>query len=595
MRKLIAVLLVAACSCLAHAQPQPHVVDSIKSEIEKAGTDKKKVELLGYLCRTLMNVNLADADKYGQEMIRVAEGSRDRQLMVDAFMANGERYSYLAGRKDNIEKSTSYYTKALELARQNKMDKQMVKAYLKLSEVTRYIPDAAKALDYCNQAYSYIGTLKDDSLTSQVHFEYGSVFLLKNDKLLALRNFMAALRIAEDLKNNNLLRLGYVKLASFYADIEDYDKAVDYRVKALEKLDDIKTGQTPYNKVQDLTQIGDLYAYKKNYEMSMSYYERALSLADELKFEPIKAIIYRSIINNYLADNKPQQALDYFNSHPALRNFLESLNFGYFIDQSYGYIYTRLGKYDSAEYYYKRVAPFFENSVSIANQYSYNYQLGLLYSKKGDIAKAITFFNKAKEFGDKIGRLDQMSEVAIQLDSLYRRQGNYQQALHFLSLNFQYKDSLEKLGRERDLMTVEVADEQQRQERIAREKLELKQKRDNIQYLLITIGIAALFVIMVMMGMFRVSAATIKMIGFFAFLMFFEFIFLIFKKNIYAITQGEPWKDLLFMILLAAILLPLHHWLEHKVIHYLTSHNRLTASGQGLVKRVLKRKKQEAK
>src|SRR5690606_5389724 len=270
-------------------------------------------------------------------------------------------------------------------------------------------------------------------------------------------------------------------------------------------------------------------------------------------------IIYRSIINNYLADNKPQQALDYFNSHPALRNFLESLNFGYFIDQSYGYIYTRLGKYDSAEYYYKRVAPFFENSVSIANQYSYNYQLGLLYSKKGDIAKAITFFNKAKEFGDKIGRLDQMSEVAIQLDSLYRRQGNYQQALHFSSLNFQYKDSLEKLGRERDLMTVEVADEQQRQERIAREKLELKQKRDNIQYLLITIGIAALFVIMVMMGMFRVSAATIKMIGFFAFLMFFEFIFLIFKKNIYAITQGEPWKDLLFMILLAAILLPLHH------------------------------------
>src|SRR5690606_232180 len=118
---------------------------------------------------------------------------------------------------------------------------------------------------------------------------------------------------------------------------------------------------------------------------------------------------------------------------------------------------------------------------------------------------------------------------------------------------------------------------------------------DNIQYLLITIGIAALFVIMVMMGMFRVSAATIKMIGFFAFLMFFEFIFLIFKKNIYAVTQGEPWKDLLFMILLAAILLPLHHWLEHKVIHYLTSHNRLTATGQGLVKRVLKRKKQEAK
>lgn len=93
--------------------------------------------------------------------------------------------------------------------------------------------------------------------------------------------------------------------------------------------------------------------------------------------------------------------------------------------------------------------------------------------------------------------------------------------------------------------------------------------------------------------MFRVSATTIKMVGFFSFLMFFEFIFLIFKKNIYGFTNGEPWKDLLFMILLAAILLPLHHWVEHKVIHYLTSHNRLTSSGSSLKERFFKKKKAE--
>jgi hypothetical protein len=82
------------------------------------------------------------------------------------------------------------------------------------------------------------------------------------------------------------------------------------------------------------------------------------------------------------------------------------------------------------------------------------------------------------------------------------------------------------------------------------------------------------------------------MIGFFAFLMFFEFIFLIFKKNIYSITNGEPWKDLLFMIGLAALLLPLHHWLEHKVIHYLTSHNRLTSAGHHIKRRLFRRTKE---
>lgn len=48
------------------------------------------------------------------------------------------------------------------------------------------------------------------------------------------------------------------------------------------------------------------------------------------------------------------------------------------------------------------------------------------------------------------------------------------------------------------------------------------------------------------------------------------------------IPHGEPWKDLAFMIGLAAILVPLHHWLEKKVLHYLTSHNRLTAAGRHL-------------
>ena len=111
----------------------------------------------------------------------------------------------------------------------------------------------------------------------------------------------------------------------------------------------------------------------------------------------------------------------------------------------------------------------------------------------------------------------------------------------------------------------------------------------------ITIGISALFVLLVVFGMFKVSTSTIKLIGFFAFIMFFEFIFLLFKKNIYSFTHGEPLYDLAFMIALAAVLVPLHHWLEHKVINYLTSHNRLTASGKTLMSKVFTSKKSDQK
>jgi hypothetical protein len=45
------------------------------------------------------------------------------------------------------------------------------------------------------------------------------------------------------------------------------------------------------------------------------------------------------------------------------------------------------------------------------------------------------------------------------------------------------------------------------------------------------------------------------------------------------------------MIALAALLVPLHHWLEHKVLHYLTSHNRLTSAGHHIKNRLFKRAK----
>jgi tetratricopeptide (TPR) repeat protein len=588
MRKLCYILLFIFIA--TSAKSQANIIDSFKRELAKAVTNEQKIEVLGYLSRTLMNSNLPEADKYGQQMIEIAEMSRDRKLMVKALLTNGERYSYLAGRKDNVDKAISYYTQGLELARKNKLDEQMISAYLYLSEVSRYIPDADKALNYCTQAYSYIGLVKNDSLAARVHLEYGSVYLSKNENILALKNFMTAIRMAEDLKNNQLIRAAYTKLSGFYSSIEDYDKAIDYQVKAYEQLKLIKTGQTVYARVQDLTRIGDLYTSKKNYDMAMTWYEKSLALADSIKYEPIKAIAYRSIVNNYLASDQPQKALNYFNEHPQLKQYLQMVNFGHFIDQSYGYIYAQLGNYDSAKYYYNKVAPFFQQEVSSASQYGYNYQLGILYKKTKEYDKSLTYFLKALQVSEGMGQLETKRYVVAELDSLYQLKGDFKQAFIYASLNHVYKDSIDKLGKEKDLLQIEVADEQQRQERIEKEKIEKKRKRDNIQYMLITIGIASLFIFMVMLGMFKVSAITIKMVGFFTFLMFFEFIFLIFKKNIYSFTNGEPWKDLAFMIFLAAILLPLHHWLEHKVIHYLTTHNRLTASGKGLLDRLLKKK-----
>jgi tetratricopeptide (TPR) repeat protein len=598
MRKITCFILLSLSIHTCFGQLQAAVADSMKKALANAKTIEEKIEKLDILSQILMNVDLKEADKYGKELITLAEESRNRRLMIKAYMSNGTRCSYFASRPDYANQSINYFNQALIIAKQNKLDSAAGAALLKLSVVYLAIPDKDKALSYANQASSIISTLDDDSLKAEAQNTYGHVYLSRNDKILALRNYLGALRIAEDRKASkedkaSLVRTCYVNLSGFYSAIEDHDRAIDYYMLGYKMLDEITSKNVPYLRAIDLNSIGRLYAEKKSHDIAISYYERSIALADSLKFSTLKIPAYSSLLNEYLRMDQPRKALEYFNSPSgrSLKTFLNDFGFSGAIYQAYGVIYTELDNFDSARYYFAQADPYFEKSTSETNKMTYYAQLGSLYKKTGEYNKAIGLYLKVKDIADRTGQLESAERAAKHLDTLYNKTGNFQQASHYNSIYYQYKDSIETLNKEKELAQVEAVDEQQRQARIEKEELEKHIRRNNIQYMGITIGIVILFIALVVLGMFKVSATTIKMIGFFAFLMFFEFIFLIFKKNIYSVTQGEPWKDLLFMIVLAAMLLPLHHWLEHKVIHYLTSHNRLTSTGHHIRTKLFRRSK----
>ena len=564
---------------------QAAAIDSIKASYATAKTPAEKVYWLDHLSRTLMNVSPLEAEKFGNEMITVAEESRERELMVDAYMSNGLRCSYFGGQKDYTRRSIEFYTKALGIARQNKIENKVAAALLQLSVVHLMMLEKDKALSFINQAFSLISTLDNDSLKVEANNIYGRVYLAKNEKTMALRHYFNALAIAEEIRNNSkwinrkpgLLRNCYLYLSSFYSGIEDYDKAIDYATLAYKKLDDLKEKNVPYQRAIDINSIGNLFASKQNHDIAISYFERSIKIADSLKFSTLKTPGYVSLLNQYLRMDQPQKALAYLNS-PAgrdLSTFLTKFGFTAQIDQAYAYVYTELDQFDSAGYYFAKALPFFESSSNDASRAGFYRQLGGFYKKSGDNSKAIEYFQKVKQIGENRGILDFVRFASNQLDTLYSRTGDYKTAGQYNAIYHQYKDSIEKLNKENELAQIEAQDEHQRQERILKEKEEAKEKRIRIQYMSIIIGIAVLFVALVMMGWFKVSANTIRAIGFFSFLIFFEFIFLVFKKNIYGLTHGEPLYDLVFMIALAALLVPLHHWLEHKVIHFLTSHHML--------------------
>jgi tetratricopeptide (TPR) repeat protein len=570
--------------------------DSIKAALAAAKTIEEKFPLLKDLSRIMMNIDPHEADEYGKKLIELAEESRDRKYIITAYLENGKRCGFFAGRKEYFNRAVDYFNKGLTIARENKMDEERGAALLALSSIYLQAPDVETSLKYVSEAFSILSVLKNDSLKVLAHTGYGNVYLAKNEKIMALRYYLQALQKAEDIKNHTLMRDSYQALARFYNNISAYDKAIDNAMLAYKELDKLTDRSVRYQRVIDMSTLGRYYSFKKNYEMAIYYYERSIHMADSLKYTTLKMPAYVSLLNLYLQMDQPQKALAYMNSQPGrnLQQYMNTFGFSKVVDQVFAVVYTETGQYDSARNRFAVASPFFEQGTNENNKMSFYYQLATLYKKTGEHVKSIDYYLKAKDIALSTGSLETARDISQQLDSMYAKTGDYEMSYKYNSIYYQYKDSVEKMNKEKDVAQVEAADEQQRLERARKEEEERIRRKNNIQYMGITIGIGAIFILLVVFGMFRVSATTIKFIGFFGFLMFFEFIFLIFKKNIYSITHGEPWKDLAFMIALAAMLVPLHHWMEEKVIHYLTSHNRLTAAGKHIKHRFFSKKTGEA-
>src|SRR4029079_4199686 len=124
------------------------------------------------------------------------------------------------------------YLQALEVSKKNKLEKETVESLLSLATLYMNIPDLDKAMGYTTEAFSIVPHLGNDSLKVAAYYSYGAIFQLKKDKINALKNYLVALNLAEEINNHTLKRSCYTILAQFYADIKDYDKAIDYSTKS---------------------------------------------------------------------------------------------------------------------------------------------------------------------------------------------------------------------------------------------------------------------------------------------------------------------------------------------------------------------------
>jgi tetratricopeptide (TPR) repeat protein len=554
----------------ANSQDTRSFTDSLKFRLAGAHTPHDKVDLLLNLSLAT-SLDPAQSRAYGEEAISEAELSRDRWLIASAYLQNGKRYLNNSGLSDNLEQALKYTERAEQVARENGLESLLVDSYCQLAGIWADKGNNAKALTYSNEAMAAASNSDNDTAKVRAYSALGDTYLNMNEMLLSLQNFLAAMNIAEADGKDGLLRDVYKYLQRFYSSIHEYSKAVDYGMKAFQL--DSRLGEG-INMLMDELRIGDMYVQSKQLEIAIGFYERDFRLADSLHMPFMKFNTYFRIFNMYTLNGEYAKGMNYIGGHPEILNFLDSIGAQFFVHEIYGMAMTERREYDSALYYFRKGESEIEQNGNPEMQCNFYTFFGNYYQATKAFPAAIVYYKKALEKASAIQGLEYEEAIGDTLKGLYEKTGDYREALFYETFSSGVRDSIRNQTRVTDLMKLEVDNDNRRRDRLAREEEQRVEHRHNLQYMGLTVGLVVLFIGLVMLGRLAVPLSLIRALGFMSFIFLFEFIILLADKPIQVWTAEEPWKVLMIKIVLGAGLVPLHHWLEHKVIHYLGSRRK---------------------
>jgi len=474
-------------------------------------------------------------------------------------------------------KAGTFAENMLVFAKTSTKNERMYEAYLSLSKADLTRRKFSNAIDDINKAYYHVSQMNNEKLRAECMLQMGYCQELNNKKIEAFRSYMDALFIANKINSNEIRFNAFERLATFYFSLKKYEKAKSYRkqqfdlVITTKPIDSLRIMNLYYDFANVLYRTNEASEAKKlSFRIIYFSQQHDALLLKKIAFMQLRTYLVENALFNELRDlyqkQYPEEYLDLAAKDTSLYYRLNS------------YILEANGKLDSAQFFYNKAEDLMANraaSIPLSNFYK-RYGEFLLRIGKTDFATRK--FDSAYKYALAANYFPYLIETTHYLDSLNYLQKDVDKAYQFAILNKHYTEQQAEVNKGEEMLQLEVENEARQQElRVQMEEKETE-RRHNLQYTGMVIAIISFFILLTLLGTFKVHPGMIRALGFFSFIFFFEFITMIADHRIHDYTHGEPWKFMAFKIVLIAGLLPLHHWLEEKVIHYLVHHRMLDST-----------------
>jgi hypothetical protein len=570
MRKIYYLLSILLVPYLSFAQQNDVAKkeDSLLAIVAKTNEGKDQYPHYIKLSKLYRGIDRVKEEAYLDKALFIAEQTRDRVFISSAFIEIVTIYQIFGNLGERKDKIARLIDKGLNIAKESQLNDKVAIMYTKKAVAARLQGDINAALKNNEESVNYAGLTDNDSVKVIAEISYANSLMSKDENLTAFKRYMKALEIAEISDDNNLKISIYTRLAQFYNSVGQQEKAKDYAAKAIEYAKKEKQLDSEFSMYSFLIQ---LYINAKDIATAREYLK---IYKEKSKLSPDSFHKQSALLNelNLIFEEDKTKVPSYIRNNKKLFDDITLMGYQMETFRSYALMYSLENKVDSAMHYFNLA----KQAIKPNDPPTFTLNWNMTYidhlKRMNKPTEMIKYLEENIAISKQIQSLTLQKEFRKDLDSAYITAGNKQLEIENKLLLYQLTDSLEKQQKAKDVLNIEIDAENKRAEREAETKKVKLRKKHDLQYMGITAGILGVFIALAALGRLKVKPWLIRGLGFLSFILLFEFLILLVDKQIHDLTHGDVLQIFLIKIVLIAILMPFHHWLEHKVVHYLMRH-----------------------
>lgn len=547
-------LLFLLIALISSSQNEQRLIE-LNDKIKVAVSDADKVEALGKLADYYQIYKLdKKADSVLAEQIFVAESSSDKDLLLQSLfnpaIVNIGKWTTSA----TYDRVIGFLQKSLEYAESIDKPDFSALAYTRLAGIYRKRGNYDEAQKQIVLAYSALGNSKTDSVSLLIQLECGDIYKSQGDALPAFKNYSSALDISYKINNYTLRSETYYRISDLYKDLNDTISAEKQLFKSVELNKEIRNNAG----------LCKDYFYLARLKDKKEYIEKGLALAEAMHSEKFslqaKYLLY---IWYMVKGGNGSQIKSFFYSNKDLVQFFANQGTEKYY-WNIGNIYKYSKEFDSSLYYFKLVETELVKSYDDNTKVLIYQDIGESYLGIKELDSAAKYYSQAYSIAKRKNFTLSLYTSTDILSRIFAQQNKYEQAYFFTLESVKFNTAMSDKAAKDKLVLMSLENEEKAKEYE-------NSRRHNLQYMAITIVLAGIFMLLLLVGMFPVTELTLKIFGFMSFVSLFEFFVLLIDKFLHNLTHGEPISVWLFKVAIIAAMVPFQHYLEHKMVKYLTT------------------------